>query len=161
AEGVERVVHLASVNGTKFFYEQPELVLDVGIRGMLNVVDACRANGVQELVVASSSEVYQEAPVWPADESVRLIVPEITNPRYSYGGQKIATELIAMNYGGIGRIVVFRPHNVYGADMGNEHVVPQLMRKALAAAAAQPTGAVKFPILGDGGQKRAFIYIDD
>src|SRR5260221_7729114 len=59
AKGVDRILHMASVNGTEFFYSRPELVLDVGIRGMLAVLDACRANGVGGLVVASSSQVYQ------------------------------------------------------------------------------------------------------
>ena len=55
--GVDVVVHLAAINGTEFFYSKPELVLDVGVRGMLTIIDACRAHGVGELIVASSSEV--------------------------------------------------------------------------------------------------------
>src|SRR5688572_14681171 len=35
--GIDQVMHLAYVNGTRFFYEKPELVLDVAVRGMLNV----------------------------------------------------------------------------------------------------------------------------
>ena len=163
AKGCERVVHMASVNGTAYFYSQPELVLDVGIRGMLAVVDACRANGVGDLVVASSSEVYQTPPKVPTDESAPLIVPDPLNPRYSYGGQKLASELIALNYGrtGFSRVAVFRPHNVYGPDMGFEHVVPELALRADDAVRAQPSGKVRFPIQGDGRQTRAFIHVDD
>jgi nucleoside-diphosphate-sugar epimerase len=163
ARGVDRVLHMASVNGTEFFYSQPELVLDVGIRGMLAVLDACRANGVGDLIVASSSEVYQSPPKVPTDEAAPLIVPDILNPRYSYGGQKIASELIAINYGrtGFSRVAVFRPHNVYGPDMGWEHVVPQFALRAADAVAAQPSGPVRFPIQGDGRQTRAFIHVDD
>ncbi len=54
--GMDSVLHLAAVNGTEFFYSAPELVLDVGVRGMLAVLDACRKNDVGDLVVASSSE---------------------------------------------------------------------------------------------------------
>jgi dTDP-glucose 4,6-dehydratase/UDP-glucose 4-epimerase len=163
AKGVDRVLHMASVNGTEFFYSRPELVLDVGIRGMLAVLDACRANGVGDLVVASSSEVYQSPLKVPTDESAPLIVPDILNPRYSYGGQKIASELIAINYGrtGFSRVAVFRPHNVYGADMGWEHVVPQFALRAADAVASAPAGPVRFPIQGDGSQTRAFIHVDD
>lgn len=163
AESVDTVVHLASVNGTNYFYSNPELVLDVGIRGILSVIDACRRNGVRDLVVASSSEAYQNAPNWPADETVPLVVPDVLNPRYSYGGQKIATELIAFNYGRaqFDRVTVFRPHNVYGPDMGWEHVVPQFIVRAAKAVAKHPEGDVPFRILGDGSQTRAFIHIDD
>src|SRR4051794_17164303 len=97
ARGVDRVLHMASVNGTEFFYSRPELVLDVGIRGMLAVLDACRANGVGDLVVASSSEVYQTPPAVPTDEAAPLVVPDILNPRYSYGGSQIINELPAIH----------------------------------------------------------------
>lgn len=163
AAGCERIVHLASVNGTAYFYAQPELVLDVGIRGMLAVVDACRATGIRDLVVASSSEAYQTPPKVPTDETVPLVIPDPLNPRYSYGGQKLASELIALNYGrtGFDRVAVFRPHNVYGPDMGFEHVVPELALRADEAVTAQPSGPVRFPIQGDGSQTRAFIHVDD
>ena len=42
ARGMDEVHHLAFVNGTEFFYSAPELVLDVGVKGMVNVIDACR-----------------------------------------------------------------------------------------------------------------------
>ena len=56
---------------------------------------------------------------------------------------------------------VVRPHNVYGPDMGREHVIPQLILRAAALATEHPRGAVPFPIQGDGSQTRAFVHIDD
>jgi dTDP-glucose 4,6-dehydratase/UDP-glucose 4-epimerase len=163
ARGVDGIVHLASVNGTAYFYSQPELVLDVGIRGMLAVLDACRSNGIGDLVVASSSEVYQAPPRVPTDESAPLAVPDVLNPRYSYGGQKIASELLALNYGrtGFRRLAVFRPHNVYGPDMGFEHVIPEFALRADSLIRASPKGPIRFPIQGDGRQTRAFVHVDD
>ena len=161
--GVDAVVHLAYVNGTEFFYSQPELVLDIAVRGMLNVLDGCRAAGVGDLVLASSSEVYQTPPHVPTAEDAPLSVPDVRNPRYSYGGGKIACELMALNYGrsGFERVTIFRPHNVYGPDMGWEHVLPQFVLRAADAVSAHPTGPVPFPIQGDGSQTRAFVHIDD
>src|SRR4051794_5451541 len=52
--GVDCVCHLAYVNGTESFYNEPALVLDVAIRGMVNVLDACREHGIGDLVLASS-----------------------------------------------------------------------------------------------------------
>src|SRR5437763_16289493 len=98
-QGVDAVCHLAAVNGTAFFYSRPELVLEVAVKGMLNVLDACIAHGVRDLILASSSEVYQTPPHVPTDESAPLSVPDVTNPRYSYGGGKIICELLALNYG--------------------------------------------------------------
>jgi nucleoside-diphosphate-sugar epimerase len=162
--GIDCVVHLSAINGTRYFYEEPELVVDVAIRGILNVIDACRRHGVRQLVVASSSEAYQSPELIPTPENVPLVVPDILNPRYSYGGSKLAAELIAFNYGrtGFDRVVVFRPHNVYGPDMGFEHVIPELtVRAAAAVAATAAQGPVPFAIKGDGRQTRAFIHVDD
>lgn len=163
AKGVDTVIHLAAVNGTEFFYSEPELVLDVGVRGMLTVLDACRSEGIKDLVVASSSEVYQTAPSVPTDEAVPLSIPDVMNARYSYAGSKIVSELMAINYGrtGFERVCTFRPHNVYGPDMGWEHVIPQFALRAREAVARTPRGKVPFEIQGDGSQTRAFVHIDD
>ena len=163
AKGIDSVVHMAAVNGTEFFYSRPELVLDVAVRGILAVIDACRAEGIGELAVASSSEVYQEPRRIPTDEGEPLVVPDVMNPRYSYGGGKIVSELIAVNYGrtGFERVTIFRPHNVYGLDMGWEHVLPQLIVRAGESISAHPNGAVPLEIQGDGSQRRAFVHVDD
>jgi dTDP-glucose 4,6-dehydratase/UDP-glucose 4-epimerase len=156
-------IHMAAINGTDNFYKHPELVLDVGIRGMLSAVEACRANGIKELVLASSSEVYQSAAIIPTPENVPLIIPDIENPRYSYGGSKIASELILQTYGrtGFDRAFTFRPHNVYGPDMGWKHVLPQFILRASELQKSVPQGVIPFKIHGDGTQTRSFIYIDD
>ena len=162
-KGVDGVIHLAAVNGTEFFYAKPDLVLDVGVRGMINVIDACMKAGVGELVLASSSEVYQTPPRIPTDETAPLCVPDPLNPRYSYGGGKIISELMAINYGRkhFIRVMIFRPHNVYGPDMGWEHVLPQFVLRMKALAAESKAGAVRFPIQGTGRETRAFVFIDD
>ena len=158
--GAEVVMHLAAINGTENFYKQPELVLDVGLRGALAVVNAGRAVGVPDLVVASTAEVYQTPSVIPTPEDVPLMLPDSLNPRYSYGGGKIVSELIAFNYGQdhYRQVQVFRPHNVFGPNMGWKHVEPQFITRALAAQAA---GDPTFPIQGDGTETRSFCYVDD
>src|SRR5262249_56665842 len=67
-KGVDAVHHLAFVNGTEFFYNKPELVLEVGVKGMVNVIDGCLNHDVGRLFVASSSEGYQSPPRIPTDE---------------------------------------------------------------------------------------------
>jgi len=156
------VMHLAAINGTENFYQHPELVLDVGIRGALSVVNACRAANVPDLVLASSAEVYQTPGVIPTPEDVPLMLPDSLNPRYSYGGSKIISEIIAFNYAQdhFRRVQVFRPHNVYGPNMGTKHVIPQFIIRA-ASASNQSSEVQPFPIQGDGQETRAFCYVDD
>jgi nucleoside-diphosphate-sugar epimerase len=160
--GVDCVCHLAYLNGTEFFYSRPDLVLEIAVKGMMNVIEGCIKHGVRDLVLASSSEVYQTPPTVPTDEAAPLIIPDPFNPRYSYGGGKLISELLAINYGRkhFDRVVIFRPHNVYGPDMGREHVVPQLSLRLIELARTSQ-GPIDLPIQGTGEETRAFVYIDD
>jgi nucleoside-diphosphate-sugar epimerase len=126
------------------------------------VLDACLAEGVRDRVVASSSEASVNSARIPTPEDVPLVVPDVLNPRYSYGGGKIISELLTINYGRkhFDRVVIFRPHNVYGPNMGSEHVIPQFAIR-MGRAFAEQDGVVPFEIQGTGEETRAFIYIDD
>ena len=75
-------------------------------------------------------------------------------------GSKIVSELIAFNYAQdhFRKVQVFRPHNVYGADMGWKHVIPQFVLRALEA---RDRGDAAFPIQSDGSETRAFAHVDD
>jgi nucleoside-diphosphate-sugar epimerase len=162
-EGIDIVHHLAYVNGTENFYQMPETVLEVAVKGMMNVLDGCIRNGTGTLYLASSSEVYQLPPRIPTDEKVPLVVPDIGNPRFSYGGGKIICELLAVNYGRrlLDRVCIYRPHNIYGPDMGWEHVIPQFAVRLHRQATGQRAGVLKFPIQGSGKETRSFCFIDD
>ena len=154
---VDAVIHLAYINGTKYFYEKPEIILDVAIKGLINIFDGCKKFKIRELYLASSSEVYQTPLKIPTTEDEMLKIPDIFNPRYSYGGGKILTELMRINYGKkfFKKLIIFRPHNVYGPDMGNEHVIPEFIRRM------KNLKSKNFKIQGTGKEIRSFIYIDD
>ena len=162
-KGIDVVHHLAYINGTEYFYTMPETILEIAVKGMMNVLDACRENKIKELYVASSSETYQTPEMIPTTESERLIVPDPLNPRYSYGGGKILWELMAINFGRkyFDRVIIYRPHNVYGPDMGWEHVLPQFALKMNKLVQETKGDIVDFPIQGNGAESRAFVFIDD
>jgi nucleoside-diphosphate-sugar epimerase len=160
--GCDAAIHMAYVQGTETFYSEPRLVLDVAVRGMLNVLSACEETGCSELLLVSSSEVYQEAPV-PTPETVPLTVPDPLNPRYSYGGGKIISEVMASAWqrtGILRRLVIARPHNVYGPDAGYKHVIPEFavrIRKLM----TEHDGVIPFPVQGTGKETRSFCHVDD
>ena len=156
-KNTDAVIHLAYVNGTKYFYTKPILILDIAIKGIMNVIEGCIRNKIKELYLASSSEVYQTPNKIPTDESESLKIPNIFNPRYSYGGGKILTELLGVHYGKkyFKKLIIFRPHNVYGPDMGHEHVVPEFIKRI------KSLKGKNFIIQGTGNEIRSFIYIDD
>lgn len=163
SRGVDALAHLAFVNGTEFFYSKPKLVLEVGVKGALNTLEACLTNNVPRYWLMSSSEVYQTPPTVPTDESAPLSIPDPLNPRYSYGGGKLISELLAVNYGRerFEQVVIVRPHNVYGPDMGREHVIPQLIDRIDAICRGTEATEIALPIKGDGRQTRSFVYVDD
>ena len=156
-KNVDAVIHLAYVNGTKHFYSKPVMILDIAIKGILNVVEGCMENNIKELYLASSSEVYQTPNKVPTNESESLKIPDIFNPRYSYGGGKILTELVGIHYGKkfFKKLVIFRPHNVYGSNMGNEHVIPEFINRF------KSLKNKIFKIQGTGNEVRSFIHIED
>jgi nucleoside-diphosphate-sugar epimerase len=155
--------HLAYVQGTQTFYADPKDVIDVALTGIMNVLRACEARTSKpDLFLVSSSEVYQNPPpgMFPTDETVPLSVPDVTNPRYSYGGGKIACELATLAYsqaGHLGRAVIVRPHNVYGPDMGHEHVIPEFADRMVEIG----PGARAFAIQGSGAETRSFCHVND
>lgn len=155
-KNIDTVVHLAAVNGTKYFYEKPDTVLEVASKGIINVIDSCIKKKIKNLFLASSSEVYHFPKKIPTDEKESIKIPDIMNPRFSYAGGKIFTELMGINFGKFfKKLIIFRPHNVYGKNMGNEHVVPELISRM------KKNKSNDFFIKGTGKETRAFIYIDD
>jgi nucleoside-diphosphate-sugar epimerase len=155
---VDTVVHLAFINGTSNFYNHPDKVLNVAIKGILTVAAAISKFRIENLILASSSEVYQTPKIYPTPEKIEMVVPELDNPRYSYGLGKIVQEFYA--YHAISELInlsIFRPHNIYGSDMGDLHVIPQLFDKIISAKET----STSFKIEGSGDQTRSFCYIDD
>jgi UDP-glucose 4-epimerase len=153
------IFHLAAVNGTDNFYTMQSKVFEVGVKSCLNIYDYFKHTDTS-IIVASSAEVYQTPAVVPTDENVALTVPDVKNPRYSYGGSKIFSELLVMNYGldFFKKSIIFRPHNIYGPNMGYKHVVPQLIKKISDSKINQNSF---IELIGSGDETRAFCYIDD
>jgi nucleoside-diphosphate-sugar epimerase len=162
-KGIDVVHHLAYINGTEYFYTMPELILEIAVKGIMNVIDACKENSIKELYVASSSETYQTPTTVPTSENERLIIPDPLNPRFSYGGGKILWELLAINFGRkyFDKVVIYRPHNVYGPDMGWEHVLPQFALRMNKLVQETNGNIINFPIQGTGEESRTFVFIDD
>lgn len=155
---IDGVIHLAYINGTSSFYKIPCDILEVGTKGIINILDLSIKKKVKEFYLASSSEVYHLPNKIPTDESETIKIPDIHNPRYSYSGGKIISELFCIHYGKkfFKKMIIFRPHNVYGPNMGKEHVIPEIIQKIKNLGKNK-----KIKIKGKGTETRSFIYIED
>lgn len=154
--------HLAAVNGTPNFYNKPKEVLEVGIIGTHNVLKSVISNKIPKFVFASSAEVYNNPSKIPTDEKIEFKITDVTNSRFSYGGSKIAGELMTFNYLKDTDIqfIIFRPHNVFGPNMGFEHVIPQVIEKIFNSKNTEEK-ICNIKIQGSGKETRSFIYVDD
>ena len=150
------IFHLAAINGTEYFYKIPDKVLDNNISITLNIIKNLNKKKCKKFIFFSSSEVYQKPSQIPTSENTEMVIPDITNPRYSYGISKIVGEAYCNYYLKQKKIpfTVIRPHNFYGPNMGFKHVIPQFFIKAL-------NKKKKFEIQGKGNETRSFCYIDD
>ena len=162
-EGIEDVYHLAFINGTENFYKHPALVMEVGIKGHFNLMEAVKNSNVSNFIYASSSEVYQTPSIVPTPESIPAMIPDVRNSRYSYGGSKLYGELLTLHYtlNQECNRKIFRPHNIYGPHMGFEHVIPQIIKKIYFASDKLKNKDASISIQGTGEETRAFCYVTD
>lgn len=159
-EDIDCVFHLAAINGTENFYKIPVEILDVGIYGIRNVLESADFHKVKNVIIASSAEVYQTPAEIPTKEDTILTVPDIKNPRFSYGLSKIVTESYSMNYDfkHDTKVKIFRPHNIYGPDMGFKHVIPQFISTLIQM---KKDKVSSFVSNGSLEATRAFCFISD
>ena len=152
---IDSVFHLGAINGTKFFYEIPEKVLDVNIKGMQNLLEFSRKRDIDNILFTSSSEVYGYPKIFPTPETEELSIPDVYNPRFSYSSSKIIGEVLCINFTQKYNLkhTIVRYHNIYGPNMGHEHVMPQFIKKLIKNE--------EFSVEGDGTETRSFCFIDD
>jgi nucleoside-diphosphate-sugar epimerase len=158
------IYHLAAINGTKNFYEKPYEVLKVNILALINMLEWCSPENCGAFLFTSSSEAYAgtvnafpagHGHFMPTKEDIPLTVDDVLNPRYSYGGSKIAGELVTANYCRTRSLPfkIVRCHNIYGPRMGFDHVLPELIKRI-----HEKTDP--FPLFG-GEETRAFCEVSD
>ena len=149
----DEMIHAAAINGTANFYQRPDEVLEVGVQGTLNVINACIRYRVKRFTFFSSSEVCRYQPVMP-DEKIPLMIPDPYNPRYSYSAGKIIGEMLLLHNQHLTRTIIVRPFNIFGPNMTAGHVIPDLIEQF-------ERGETIIRLIGSGDETRSFCYIDD
>ena len=156
--GWDHVYMLAAVVGVGIVENDPARVIRINTLALLNLLDWIRP--AERLFFASTSEIYAGGvtaglvPV-PTPETVPLMIEDVSARRSTYGISKLLGEAAVIHTARAKGVpyVIGRFHNVYGARMGTDHVIPQLFLRA--ARQEDP-----FRIYGME-QSRAFCHIDD
>lgn len=149
-KGHNIVCHLAAMLGVVACINDRESVHSINIEGTQNVINSCIQNKVENLLFASSSEVYGEG-----HHLNKLSEENILNPKSYYGISKMMSEIdmksFSENTGA--KSTVLRYCNVYGDRQRKEFVIPVFLDKVL--------NDKPLTICGDGKQIRSFTYVDD
>jgi nucleoside-diphosphate-sugar epimerase len=156
---VDFVFHLAAINGTSLFYKTPWEVFYNSSISTLNMIEKYKqCSQIKRFIYTSTSEVYASVvdvnpALSPTPETVGVGFQDIQNPRWSYGGAKLAGEIALLSASkqfGL-PFSIIRYHNVYGPDMGLDHVIPDFISRGRRGI---------FELYGSTNQ-RSFIYISD
>jgi CDP-glucose 4,6-dehydratase len=148
---VEAVFHLAAQTIVGTANRSPLSTFETNVRGVYNLLEACRLCGsVRRVVVASSDKAYGDHDELPYSESAPL------RPSYPYDVSKACADLIARSYFATYGlpVAVTRLANVYGGgDFNFSRIVPDTVRSLLEG---------RRPIVrSDATPERDFIYVED
>lgn len=151
ARAADVVVHLAALGSVPRSVAEPVATHAANATGTLAVLEAARAGGVRQVVVASSSSVYGANPELPKHEGLAQL------PVSPYAASKLATEGYALAYQhsyGL-PVLALRFFNVFGPYQAVGHAYAAVVPTFVAAAlAGRP-----IPVHGDGTQSRDFTFV--
>lgn len=145
----EVIVHLAAKAGVGNSVKFPRQYFETNVLGTQNILDSCRALGVERLVLPSTSSVYGNTSTVPFDED-----DPCDSPLHPYAASKRSSELLAGTYARLYGLqtTVMRLFTVYG-ERGRPDMMPRLLLDSLT------TGA---PItLYEGALARDWTYVSD
>lgn len=150
AEKFDKVVNLAAQAGVRYSITNPYAYLQSNLVGFMNILEACRNNGVKHLVYASSSSVYGMNAKVPYSEE-----DKVDNPVSLYAATKKSNELMAHAYCKLYGIAMtgLRYFTVYG-PWGRPDMAPMLFARAISRGET-------IKVFNHGDMIRDFTFIDD
>lgn len=151
SRNIDFIIHLAAKINVNESILLPELTHKVNVTGTLNLLRACVANGVQNIIAASSAAVYGNT------TNISLSENSETVPISPYGASKLAIEHYLQAFSNSHSInsVSLRFFNIYGTGQSITYagVIEKFME--------QIKKNKSLVIYGDGKNTRDFISIDD
>jgi CDP-glucose 4,6-dehydratase len=146
----DAVFHLAAETIVGTVRADPASGFETNVRGTWTLLEACRAEGVERVVFASSDKAYGAHDELPYREDFAL------QPTAPYEASKAAADLIARSYWpsfGV-PVAVTRFANIYGGgDLNFSRLVPEAVCAAVDGRA---------PVLrSDGSPVRDLLYVED
>ncbi|MEM9328061.1 MAG: NAD-dependent epimerase [Bacteroidota bacterium] len=144
------VIHLAAQAGVRYSLTHPQAYVESNLTAFVNILEACRHQGVEHLVFASSSSVYGANGVMPFS-----VKHNVDHPISLYAATKKSNELMAHTYAANFSLPVtgLRFFTVYG-PWGRPDMALFLFTKAI-------LNGDPIDVYNNGEMRRDFTYVDD
>ena len=152
-DGVDSVVHLAALADIVPSIEDPERYFDNNVVATARLLTAVRASNVRRVVYAASSSCYGADPIVPTTEDSKI------DCRYPYALTKRLAEEMVLHWARLYRFecASLRLFNVFGPRARTRGAYGAVLGVFMAQARA----GKPITVVGDGTQKRDFIYVND
>lgn len=149
---INKTCHLAAQAGVRYSLENPFIYEEVNIRGFLNVIEASKKSGVNDIVYASSSSIYGNSKMPKTGFTEKDTLGDQVS---FYGTTKRSNELTAATYHHLYKMnfTGLRFFTAYG-PWGRPDMAYFSFTKAILE-------DVPLKVFNFGKMKRDFTYIDD
>ncbi len=151
-KSVDYVFHMAAESRIGPAIQNPQKAFEINILGTSNILQCSRENNVKRLIYSSTSSGYglNNLP------NIETQLDDCLNP---YSVSKIAAEKICKMYSDFYNLptIIFRYFNVYGERAPSKGQYAPVIGIFL----RQKKEGQKLTVIGDGEQKRDFIYVGD
>lgn len=151
--GAEFVFHFAGIGDIVPSIEQPTEYMSANVQGTVHALEAARTAGVRKFVYAASSSCYGIATELPTTEHAPI------DPEYPYALSKVQGEEAVLHWGRVYHlpVVSIRIFNAYGPRSKTTGVYGAVFGVFL----AQKLNGKPFTVVGDGTQRRDFVFVTD
>jgi UDP-glucose 4-epimerase len=152
-KGVDHVFHFGGIGDIVPSIERPLDYMRANVNGTLAMLEASRHAGVRKFVYAASSSCYGLATELPTTEQAPI------RPEYPYALSKYLGESAALHWASVYRLPVIsiRMFNVYGPRVRTTGAYGAVFGVFL----AQKLHGKPFTVVGDGTQRRDFVFVTD
>ena len=149
----EFVFHFAGIGDIVPSIEHPTEYMSANVQGTVHALEAARAAGVRKFVYAASSSCYGVANELPTTERAPI------TPEYPYALSKYQGEQAVLHWGRVYHlpVVSLRIFDAYGPRAKTSGAYGAVFGVFL----AQKLNSKPFTVVGDGTQRRDFVFVTD